>query len=75
MSIDEILYLQLDTLHYNLHLSLAHGKKSLIVIHGLGKGKLRVAVHEILSSTDGVVRYINEWKGGFGYGATEVFFE
>ena len=46
----------------------------MIVIHGLGKGKLRDEVHTILKQTPEVSRYKNEWSGRYGFGATEIRF-
>lgn len=70
----EILQLQLDTLQYYLHLAIAHRQDKLMIIHGLGKGILRDAVHRVLRSTPHVSGFTNEWHGRYGFGATEVSF-
>jgi hypothetical protein len=70
----EIIKIQLDTLERNLHLAIAHRQERMIVIHGLGKGKLREEVHAILKQTPEVTRFKNEWSGKYGFGATEVHF-
>lgn len=70
----EIIKIQLDTLQRYLHLAIVHHQSSMIVIHGLGKGKLREEVHAILKQTPEVSRFKNEWSGRYGFGATEVFF-
>lgn len=71
----EIIKIQLDTLQRYLHLAIAHRQHSMIVIHGLGKGKLRDEVHAELRMTPEVARYKNEWSGRYGFGATEVIFK
>ena len=70
----DIVKLQLDTLQHYLHLAIVHRQERMIVIHGLGKGKLREEVHTILKQTPEVSRFKNEWSGRYGFGATEVFF-
>jgi len=70
----EIVKKQLDTLEHFLHLAIVHRQERMIVIHGLGKGKLKEDVHAILKQTPEVSRYKNEWSGKYGFGATEVFF-
>jgi hypothetical protein len=70
----EIIKIQLDTLQRYLHLAIVHRQSSMIVIHGLGKGKLRDEVHMILKQTPEVGRFKNEWSGRYGFGATEVYF-
>jgi hypothetical protein len=70
----EIVNIQLDALRHYIQLAIVHHQQRLIVIHGLGKGKLREEVHAILKQTPEVSRYKNEWSGRYGFGATEVFF-
>ena len=70
----EIIKIQLDALQHYLQLAIVHRQSTMIVIHGLGKGKLRDEVHTILKQTPEVGRYKNEWSGRYGFGATEVFF-
>jgi hypothetical protein len=71
----EIITIQLDALRHYLQLALVHRQERMIVIHGLGKGKLREEVHAILKQTPEVSRFKNEWSGRYGFGATEVFFK
>jgi hypothetical protein len=71
----DMLLIQLDTLKKYLHLAIMNRQERMMVIHGLGKGVLRDEVHRILSETPGVSRYVNEWQGQYGFGATEVFFD
>ena len=74
LSNSEIIKIQLDTLQRYLNLAIVHRQTSMIVIHGLGKGKLRDEVHTILKQTPEVGRYKNEWCGRYGFGATEIYF-
>lgn len=71
----EKLTLQLKTLEKNLDLAHAHHQTSMIIIHGVGTGKLRDEVHEILRSRKDVGSFINRYHPAYGYGATEVFFK
>lgn len=70
----EIITIQLNALHRYLHLAIAHRMERMVVIHGLGKGKLRDEVHAVLKATPEVARYKNEWSGKYGFGATEITF-
>jgi len=51
----------------------AHGLKQLIVIHGVGTGKLKDEIHEILRHRKDVSSFVNRLHPQFGYGATEIF--
>ncbi len=70
----EIVKIQMDTLQHYLHLAIVHRQERMVVIHGLGKGKLRDDVHAMLKQTPEVSRFKNEWSGKYGFGATEVWF-
>jgi dsDNA-specific endonuclease/ATPase MutS2 len=48
---------------------------SLIVIHGVGTGRLREEIHEQLKHRKEVKTFVNQYHPAFGYGATEIFFE
>jgi len=74
MSPAEILKLQLETLEYFLHLAVMHHQERMVIIHGMGKGKLRAEVHRVLKETPEVSTFKNEWEGRYGYGATVVYF-
>lgn len=75
MSNTEMLELQLQTLDKYLQLAIIHRIERMIVIHGLGKGALKDAVHKMLGELPEVKHYRNEWMGKYGYGATEVIFK
>lgn len=71
----EILTLQLQTLEKYIDLALAHHLPSMIVIHGVGSGKLRDEIHEILRVKREVKSFVNRYDPRYGYGATEIFFQ
>ncbi len=70
----EILTIQLNEFQKWLELSIIHRQTSLIIIHGVGTGKLRDEIHEILKVKREVKTFINQYDQRFGYGATEIFF-
>lgn len=70
----EIIHIQLSTLQRYLQLAISARQDRMVVIHGLGKGKLREEVHNVLKTMPEVARYKNEWSGRYGFGATEIFF-
>ncbi len=69
----EILTIQLNTFEKYLELAIAHHQHNLIVIHGVGTGKLKDEIHEILNARREVRSYINQYDPRYGYGATEIF--
>lgn len=71
----EMLTLQLNTLEKYLDLAVAHRQPSMIIIHGVGKGKLRDETHEVLRLRRDVKSFVNRYHPAYGYGATEVFFQ
>lgn len=70
----EILTLQLKTFEKYFYLATAHHQPNLIVIHGVGSGKLRDEIHEILKTKTEVKTFVNQYHPNFGYGATEIYF-
>lgn len=71
----EILSIQLDTFEKYFHLAVAHMQPNLIVIHGVGTGKLRNEIHERLKLKREVRTFANQYHPDFGFGATEIFFQ
>ena len=71
----EILDMQLKEFEKWYDLAVAHHLQSMIVIHGVGSGKLRDEIHEILKTKKEVRYFINQYDPRFGYGATEIFFK
>ena len=75
MSNFEILSLQLQTLEKYIDINTAHHLPSMIVIHGVGTGKLRDEIHEVLRLRKEVKFFVNQYDARYGYGATEIFFQ
>jgi hypothetical protein len=70
----EILSMQLKAFEKYYDLAVAHYQPSLTVIHGVGAGKLRDEIHDILKTKKEVSSFVNQYSNQFGYGATEIFF-
>ncbi|MBL7741798.1 MAG: hypothetical protein JNK14_21440 [Chitinophagaceae bacterium] len=75
LSNHEILSIQLKTFEKYYDLALAHIQPSLIVIHGVGEGRLRDEIHDRLRLKREVRSFVNQYDSRFGYGATEIFFQ
>ena len=75
MSNLQILTIQLKTFEKYYDLAIAHLQPSLIVIHGVGSGRLRDDIHELLKYREEVKTFVNQYDPRFGYGATEIYFE
>jgi hypothetical protein len=75
MSNYEILSMQLKAFEKYYHLAVVHHQPSLIVIHGIGEGKLRDEIHSLLRLKPDVKSFVNQYHPRFGYGATEIFFQ
>jgi hypothetical protein len=71
----EMLAIQLSEFEKWYDLAVAHRQPSLIVIHGVGEGKLRDEIHDLLKVKREVKHFINQYDPRFGYGATEIFFK
>jgi len=71
----EKLNLQLRTFEKYLDLAVAHHLPSMIAIHGIGTGRLKEEIHEILKYRRDVKSFINQYDPRFGYGATEIYFK
>lgn len=71
----QIIDLQLKTFEKYYELAIAHHQPSLIVIHGVGEGRLRDEIHDILRLKREVKSFVNQYDPRFGYGATEIFFQ
>ena len=70
----EMLTLQLKTFEKFYELSVAHRQPNLIIIHGVGEGKLRDEIHELLKTKKEVKSFVNQFHPLYGYGATEIWF-
>ena len=71
----EILDIQLKEFEKWYELALAHHQSQLIIIHGVGSGKLRDEIHDILRMKKEVKSFVNQYHPSFGYGATEIYFQ
>lgn len=71
----DILTLQLKEFEKWYDLAIAHHQPSLTVIHGVGSGRLRDEIHDLLKTRKEVKTFINQYDPRFGYGATEIFFQ
>ncbi|SEW50237.1 Smr domain-containing protein [Chitinophaga arvensicola] len=69
-----ILAIQLNAFQRYLELAISHHQHNLIVIHGIGKGKLKDEIHQILKQTPEVASFVNQYHAKYGYGATEITF-
>ncbi len=69
----EMLTLQLKEFERYYELAVAHHLPSIIFIHGLGSGKLRDELHELLKIKREVKTFVNQYHPLYGYGATEVY--
>ena len=69
----EILTIQLKAFEKYYYLAVAHYQPNLIVIHGVGSGKLKEEIHEILKTKKEVKTFVNQYHPNFGYGATEIY--
>jgi hypothetical protein len=75
MSNFEILTLQLKTFEKFYQLALANHLPQFIIIHGVGTGKLRNEIHELLRLKKEVKSYVNQYHHAYGFGATEIYFK
>jgi hypothetical protein len=71
----DMLHLQMKTFEKYLNLAIVHNQERMIVIHGLGKGVLRYSIHDFLSKSPYVEKYVNDYHPKYGFGATEIFFK
>lgn len=71
----EILSLQLKTFEKYYELAVMHRQPVLTIIHGVGTGKLRDEIHDILRLKKGVKSFVNQYSHLYGYGATEIYLE
>ncbi len=71
----EILTMQLKTFEKYYNLTILHFQPVLTIIHGVGTGKLRDEIHDILRLKKEVKSFVNQYSHLYGYGATEIYFE
>lgn len=69
----EILDLQLKAFEKFYEEALAHSLSQVTVIHGIGTGKLKDELHELLRHKKEVSSFVNRLHHLYGYGATEIY--
>lgn len=77
LSSAEKLNVQLKEFEKALELAYVTHQRSVVFIHGVGKGTLKAEIHKILlakKQTKTIKTYVNNYDMRYGYGATEVFF-
>ena len=67
----EILSIQLERFEKEIQYCLSNGIKKLIVIHGVGNGKLKSEIVSILKTIEDISYYDASYKN-YGFGATEI---
>lgn len=75
MSPFEMMEMQLSEFEKYYQLAVDHRQPELIVIHGVGEGRLRDEIHEILRLKKEVKSFVNQFHPLYGYGATEIYFK
>jgi len=71
----EILTAQLKEFEKYYELAVLHYQPSLTIIHGVGEGRLRDEIHDLLRLKKEVSSFVNQYHPSYGYGATEIFFQ
>jgi hypothetical protein len=71
----EILTIQLKTFEKYYELAVAHLQPQLTIIHGVGTGKLKDEIHDLLRLKKEVKSFVNQYTAQFGYGATEIYLQ
>lgn len=77
LSNEDKLQVQLEAFEKAIDLALATHQRSIVFIHGVGKGTLKKKIHEKLflkKQTKQILHYVCNYDTRYGYGATEVFF-
>lgn len=75
LSNGEIVAMQLKEFEKWYELAMAHRQPQLIIIHGIGSGKLRNEIHDLLRTKKEVKSFVNQYHPSFGFGATEIYFK
>lgn len=70
----EILRIQLQHCQRFVEQAIRLGAPRVFLIHGVGEGKLKNAIAEMLRANPQVAKFKNEYHHKYGYGATEVIF-
>jgi len=70
----EIIQIQIAEFEKWLELAQFNHLPSMIFIHGIGKGKLKEEIHDLLKVKQGIKSFVNQYHDFYGYGATEIYF-
>lgn len=68
----EALFIQLEQLEKSIDTAIVANKHELRVIHGIGKGKLKEAIHKALAKHPHVSDYENDYHPRYGWGSTLI---
>ena len=71
----EIMTMQLKEFDKWYELAFAHHLPNFTIIHGVGSGRLRDEIHDILKTKREVKTFVNQYHPRYGYGATEIYFQ
>ncbi len=71
----EVLATQLRAFDHYIDQALRLDVKQVYIIHGVGDGVLKAAIHKRLETVPFVRKFHNSYHPRYGYGATEVLFE
>ena len=74
LSAGEKLHIQLETFQKELDAAIANHQHSMVIIHGVGTGKLKKELYHLLKSHPQVRQYFPSLNPKYGFGATEVLF-
>lgn len=72
--VEDSLYIQLSIFEKELDNAILQNRDSLMIIHGIGNGKLKSEIHKILSGNKMVKEFKNNYHALYGNGATIVYF-
>ena len=75
MTNTQIILVQLATLERFLQIAIVHRQERMIVIHGIGTGKLKDEVHKMLRQIPEAKHFKHEHSHKYGFGATEILFK
>lgn len=70
----EMLSMQLQAFEKFYDLAIAHNQSTLTIIHGVGSGKLRQELHDLLKVKKEVKHFTSTYTPEFGDGATTIYF-
>jgi hypothetical protein len=71
----EIIKIQLQRFEESLEMAILYKLPKFTVVHGLGKGTLKLEINKVLKEYKVIRSYKNELHHKYGFGATEIFFK